>query len=109
VREARFEIPLDIPLTPRAKFIFKKYLESVIPQLDAPYGIPGKDCGVGFIWATRGGMSDRKLGTIANRMFRALRSVGILHRSAEPYHLVQRAIYIRDGEPTVTFTIQEEN
>lgn len=109
MREARFEIPLDIPLTPRAKFIFKKYLESVISQIDAPYGVPGRSVGIGFVWSTRGGMADKKIGTIANRMFRAMRATGIIHRSADPYHLVQKAIYIRDGEPSVIFTIQEEN
>jgi hypothetical protein len=106
LREVQFDIPFDVPKNTRAKWEFKAYLSSLVPQLGV-YGQESQDVGFGFVWRSRTGLPDFDMATLSRRMRRALRATGILSGHAEVYHLEQRIKYIRDGEPSAIFTLRE--
>jgi hypothetical protein len=104
MREVTFVVPYDIPTNPRAKYVFKNYLNTLPVGV---WGENGEKVGIGFIWNTQTGLGEGGLNTLSRRMQRALRSSNILSPMAEPYFLEQRIDYVRDGEPSAVFTLRE--
>ena len=106
MKEASFSVPMDIPRTPRDKFVFKSYLKSLQAQFGV-FGKNGGDVGLGFVWETQTGLSEGGLNTLSRRMQRALKMSGLVSPLATIYFLTQRIQYIRDGEPSATFQLKE--
>jgi hypothetical protein len=107
MREATFMMPFEIPTNTRARYAFKNYLISLLPQLGT-FGREGQRVGIGFIWETQTGLVTFGPNSLSTRMQRALTTSGILSRNAPTYFLEQRIDYIRDGDPSVVFRLKED-
>lgn len=102
--------PLEWPNTPKIKWAFKHYLQSLAPELPV-LGKDGRSVGIGFEWQTRTGAEEKGIShlvPIVRFLQRALMAEGILSQQAATYLLKCKATYIRDGEGSVVLTLKED-